>query len=473
MNQSNQAFKKYGFWLGLVTFLILTFNNTQTSINSEAWSVLSIMLLMIVWWIFEVIPIYVTALLPLILLPLLTNQNFQDVATSYANPSIFLFLGGFMLAIAIEISGLHKRFAYILISKFGRSMLSILACFMLVSYFTSMWIINTATVLMLLPIAIQVCKELEVDNTKFEILLLLSIAYSASIGGMSTIIGTAPNVFFVGFMHENFDIHISFLNWMKIALPISLTILSLSFFIFFYLLKKNKNFYHVNWKNISLKKLQSISTDEIKVLMVFVFTIAAWIFRDKLNNIFFLSNLTDPGIAITSAFLFFLIPSSNKKNDLLQWKQMKELPWGLLLLFGGGLALAQAIMTSGLGDWFGSKLTFINYFPTYFSILILVFISIFLTEVLSNTALTISILPVISLLGKNMGFPIESLCAVVVLAASCAFMLPIATPPNAVIFATEKVKIFDMIKVGFLLNLCCIFLLSFTFSYDYFVLQEI
>ena len=234
MKPSNQAFKKYGFWFGLVTFLILTFSNTQTSINSEAWTVLSIMLLMIVWWFFEVIPIYVTALLPLILLPLLTNQNFQEVAAPYASPSIFLFLGGFMLAIAIEISGLHKRFAYLMIAKFGRSMFSILACFMLVSYFTSMWIINTATALMLLPIAIQVCKELKVENTQFEILLLLSIAYSASIGGMSTIIGTAPNVFFVGFMHENFDIQISFFEWMTVAFPISAIILFLSFFLSFF-----------------------------------------------------------------------------------------------------------------------------------------------------------------------------------------------------------------------------------------------
>ena len=225
MNPSNQAFKKYGFWFGLVAFLILTFSNTQTSITSEAWAVLSIMLLMIVWWLFEVIPIYVTALLPLILLPLLTNQNFQEVAAPYASPSIFLFLGGFMLAIAIEMSGLHKRFAYLMISKFGRSMFSILACFMLVSYFTSMWIINTATALMLLPIAIQVCKELKVESTQFEILLLLSIAYSASIGGMSTIIGTAPNVFFVGFMHESFDIRISFLEWMKLIILVILKII--------------------------------------------------------------------------------------------------------------------------------------------------------------------------------------------------------------------------------------------------------
>ncbi|NCV38940.1 MAG: anion transporter, partial [Betaproteobacteria bacterium] len=318
MTQSNQAFKKYGFWFGVLIFLILSFTNTQTSINSEAWTVLSIALLMIVWWFFEVVPIYVTALLPLILLPLLTNQNFQDVAAPYANPSIFLFLGGFMLAIAIEISGLHKRFAYHMITKFGRSMFSILACFMLVSYFTSMWIINTATALMLLPIAIQVCKEIKVENSQFEILLLLSIAYSASIGGMSTIIGTAPNVFFVGFMHENFNIQISFLEWMRIALPVSAVILLLSFFIFFYLIKKNKNIDQANWQSISLEKLPPISSDEIKVLLVFIVTIAAWVFRGNLNQFNFLSNLTDPGIAITSAFLFFLIPSSNKKNDLLQ-----------------------------------------------------------------------------------------------------------------------------------------------------------
>ena len=463
MNPSNQAFKKYGFWFGLVTFLILTFSNTQTSITSEAWAVLSIMLLMIVWWLFEVIPIYVTALLPLILLPLLTNQNFQEVAAPYASSSIFLFLGGFMLAIAIEISGLHKRFAYLMILKFGRSMLSILACFMLVSYFTSMWIINTATALMLLPIAIQVCKELKVESTQFEILLLLSIAYSASIGGMSTIIGTAPNVFFVGFMHENFDMQISFLEWMKLALPISAIILFVSFFIFFYLIKKNKNIDHTNWQNVSLEKLPTISSDEVKVLLVFIVTVSAWVFRGYLNQFNFLSNLTDSGIAITSAFLFFLIPSSNKKNDLLQWKHMKQLPWGLLLLFGGGLALAKAIMVSGLGDWLGAQLSFLNNFSVLYIIFILIFATVFLTEVLSNTALTISFLPIIGVIAVDMGLPVYIIGMAVVMAASCAFMLPIATPPNAVIFATEKIKIMDMVKVGFIMNILTIFIITSIF----------
>ena len=460
MNQSNQAFKKYGFWFGLVTFLILTFSNTHTSINSEAWAVLSIMLLMIIWWFFEAIPIYATALLPLILLPLFTNQNFQEVAAPYSSPSIFLFLGGFMLAIAIEVSGLHKRFAYLMISKFGRSMFSILVCFMLVSYFTSMWIINTATALMLLPIAIQVCKELKVENTQFEILLLLGIAYSASLGGMSTIIGTAPNVFFVGFMHENFDIQISFLQWMTVALPISAIILFLTFFIFYNLLKKNKKIEQANWQNISLDKLPTLRSDEVKVLVVFIMTVIAWIFRSYLNQFNFFSNLTDSGIAITSAFLFFLIPSSNKKNDLLQWRHLKQLPWGLLLLFGGGLALAKAIMGSGLGDWLGSQLIFLNNFSVLYIIFILIFATIFLTEVLSNTALTISFLPIIGVIAVDMGLPVNIIGMAVVMAASCAFMLPIATPPNAVIFATEKIKVMDMVKVGFTINILSIFIIT-------------
>jgi len=460
MKPSNQAFKKYGFWFGLVIFLILTYNNNQTLINPDAWVVLSIMLLMIVWWFFEVIPIYVTALLPLILIPLLTNQNFAEVAAPFASPSIFLFLGGFMLAIAIEVSGLHKRFAYLLISKFGRSLFRILACFMLVSYFTSMWIINTATALMLLPIAIQACKELKVENTQFEILLLLSIAYSASIGGMATIIGTAPNVFFVGFMHENFDIQISFMEWMTVALPVSAIILSLSFFVFFYLIKKNKNIDQSNRQNISLGELPPISGDEIKVLLVFIITITAWVFRGYINQFNFLSNLTDSGIAITSAFLFFLIPSSNKKNDLLQWKQMKQLPWGLLLLFGGGLALAKAIMISGLGDWFGSQVTFFNNFSVIYIIFILIFVTVFLTEVLSNTALTISFIPIIAVLAIDIGIQFNIIGMAVVMAASCAFMLPIATPPNAVIYSTEKITLIYMIKTGIILNFISIIIIS-------------
>ena len=463
MNETKQAFKKYGFWFGLIIFFSITFGNFTSSLNSDASAVLSVMLLMIVWWFFEVIPIYVTALLPLILLPLVTNQNFQEVAVPYASPSIFLFLGGFMLAIAIEITGLHKRFAYFLISKFSRSMFSILACFMLVSYFTSMWIINTATALMLLPIAIQVCKELKVENTQFEILLLLSIAYSASIGGMSTIIGTAPNVFFVGLMHESFDIKISFLEWMTLALPISAILLFLSFFIFFYLINKNKNINQANLQNIKLKKLPSISSDEIKVFLVFIVTVSAWVFRGYLNDFNFLFNLTDPGIAITSAFLFFLIPSSNQKNDLLQWNHMKQLPWGLLILFGGGLALAKAIMVSGLGDWLGSQLAFLDNFSLLYVIFILIFATVFLTEVLSNTALTISFLPIIGLLAIDMGLPVNIIGMAVVIATSCAFMLPIATPPNAVIFATEKIKVMNMVKVGFVMNIFSILIITLFF----------
>jgi len=304
---------------------------------------------------------------------------------------------------------------------------------------------------------------LKEENTQFEILLLLSIAYSASIGGMSTIIGTAPNVFYVGFMHENFDIQISFLEWMTVALPISAIILFLSFFIFFYLIKKNKNINQRNWQNISLKKLPAMTSDEVKVLLVFIVTVAAWVFRDYLNQFNFLSNLTDSGIAITSAFLFFLIPSSNKKNDLLQWKQMKELPWGLLLLFGGGLALAKTIMYSGLGDLLGSQLIFLNNFSVLFIIFTLIFITVFLTEILSNTTLTISFLPIIGVLAIDLGLPVDMVGMAVVIAASCAFMLPISTPPNAVIFATEKIKVVNMVKVGFLMNIFSIVIITVFF----------
>jgi sodium-dependent dicarboxylate transporter 2/3/5 len=250
-----------------------------------------------------------------------------------------------------------------------------------------------------------------------------------------------------------------------VALPISTIILFISFFIFIYLIKKNKNIDQVNWQNISLEKLPTMSKDEVKVLLIFILTVCAWVFRGYLNQFNFLSNLTDSGIAITSAFLFFLIPSSNKKNDLLQWRHMKQLPWGLLLLFGGGLALAKAIMVSGLGDWFGSQLTFLNNFSVLYIIFILIFATVFLTEVLSNTALTITFLPIISVLAIDLGFEVGTVCMVIVLSTSCAFMLPNATPPNAVIFATEKIKVVDMVKVGFILNIFTIFIITSIFFF--------
>ena len=450
-----QAIKKPGFWLGLILFTCYFFISPEpASLTQDAWFVLAVMTLMVVWWLTETISIYVTALIPLILLPILTSANFQEVALPYANQTIFLFLGGFILAIAIEKVNLHKRFAYFILSKNGTTLKSILFSFMIIAYLTSMWIINTATAMMLLPIATYVCRTINSSDPRFNVLLLLGIAYGATIGGMATIVGTAPNIFFVGYMAENYDTHISFYEWSRVALPLSLVILMSAYLVLAQSINKNSTDH-----KIITTKLTQMSMNEKKVALIFILTIGAWVFRGQLTSIQLLSNLTDAGIAITAAFFLFIIPSQNKKKELLEWRDMQQLPWGLVLLFGGGLALAKSIMTSGLANWIGNNLEFLTQYSAFALVLILVICVIFLTEILSNTALTLSFLPIVSMVAINLQMPVQMLGTILVIAASCAFMLPIATPPNAVIFASGKVRVYVMAKQGIILNVISIFIL--------------
>jgi solute carrier family 13 (sodium-dependent dicarboxylate transporter), member 2/3/5 len=456
-----QAIKKPGFWIGLILFTCFFFISPEsTSLTQDAWFVLAVMTLMVVWWLTETISIYVTALIPLILLPILTSANFQEVALPYANQTIFLFLGGFILAIAIEKVNLHKRFAYFILSRNGTTLKSILFSFMIIAYLTSMWIINTATAMMLLPIATYVCRTTNSSDPRFEVLLLLGIAYGATIGGMATIVGTAPNIFFVGYMAENYDIHISFYEWSRVALPLSLVILMSAYLVLAQSINKNST----DHKFINTE-LTQMSKDEKKVALIFILTIGAWVFRGQLTSIHLLSELTDAGIAITAAFFLFITPSQDKKKELLEWRDMQQLPWGLILLFGGGLALAKSIMTSGLASWIGNNLEFLTQYSAFTLVLILVICVIFLTEILSNTALTLSFLPIVSIVAINLQIPVQLLGTILVIAASCAFMLPIATPPNAVIFASGKIRVYEMAKKGIILNIISIFMLIGCFQF--------
>jgi sodium-dependent dicarboxylate transporter 2/3/5 len=271
---------------------------------------------------------------------------------------------------------------------------------------------------------------------------------------MATIVGTAPNIFFVGYMAENYDIHISFYEWSKVALPLSLVILMSAYLVLSQSINKNSTDH-----KIITTKLTQMSMNEKKVALIFILTIGAWVFRGQLTSIQLLSNLTDAGIAITAAFFLFIIPSQNKKKELLEWRDMQQLPWGLVLLFGGGLALAKSIMTSGLANWIGNNLEFLTQYSAFALVLILVICVIFLTEILSNTALTLSFLPIVSMVAINLQMPVQMLGTILVIAASCAFMLPIATPPNAVIFASGKIRVYEMAKQGIILNVISIFIL--------------
>ena len=472
----NQSYRKLGFWIGLLLFFSIVLNPTPESLSIEGWHVAAVALLMAAWWGTEAVPLPVTALIPLAALPLLQVSSLKETAISYANPHIFLFLGGFILALAIQRSGLHKRLALSVVSKVNASAGSIVGTFMCISFFISMWVMNTSTTLMLLPICLAICVNIKealpgLSNKQiknFEIALFLGIAYASSIGGMSSLIGTAPNIVFAGFMQENFNIDISFLDWMKIALPIGLMMLVASFIIltkFIYPSTFEINAATKNKIKQALEELGKISRDEKKVFIIFLIAASLWIGRPYLKYHEMLSGLTDAGIAILAAIILFILPSDNKKSNLLEWDETKKLPWGLLLLFGGGLSLASSISSSGLGQWLGTSFSLLVELKPWLIILLITTFIVFLTELTSNTATTSTFLPIATSIAVAISVAPISIAIPLVMASSLAFMLPVATPPNAIVYGSGKITITNMIKAGFILNLIGILIISLVSHY--------
>ena len=472
----NQSYRKLGFWIGLLLFFSIVLNPTPESLSIEGWHVAAVALLMAAWWGTEAVPLPVTALIPLAALPLLQVSSLKETAISYANPHIFLFLGGFILALAIQRSGLHKRLALSVVSKVNASAGSIVGTFMCISFFISMWVMNTSTTLMLLPICLAICVNIKealpgLSNKQiknFEIALFLGIAYASSIGGMSSLIGTAPNIVFAGFMQENFNIDISFLDWMKIALPIGLIMLVASFIILTKIIYPSTFEINAATKNKikqALEELGKISRDEKKVFIIFLIAASLWIGRPYLKYHDMLLGLTDAGIAILAAIILFILPSDNKKSNLLEWDETKKLPWGLLLLFGGGLSLASSISSSGLGQWLGTSFSLLVELKPWLIILLITTFIVFLTELTSNTATTSTFLPIATSIAVAISVAPISIAIPLVMASSLAFMLPVATPPNAIVYGSGKITITNMIKAGFILNLIGILIISLVSHY--------
>ena len=469
------AYQKKGFLIGLASFFILLLLPSPEGLNSTAWTVAAIAVLMAIWWATEAIPVAVTALLPLALFPLLGITSFEEAAVPYANKNIYLFLGGFILALGIESSGLHKRIALKMIIAVGSSGASLIGGFMLVAALISMWVMNTSTTLMLLPIGLAVCTVMadtipglsEKQKKDFDTALLLGIAYAATIGGMSTLIGTAPNIVFSSFMQDTYGVEISMLNWMMLGIPLAAVLLlgawiSLTKYVF------KINFEASSESKLELKKILNemgaLSKDEIRISIIFGLAVFAWVFRKLLVNFELFSGLTDAGIAIIAAILIFMTPSATKKGDLLKWEKSKDLPWGLLILFGGGLSLAAQISSSGLGIWIGESLIVLSTIPPILLILAVATLIIFLTEITSNVTTTTTFLPVFGGVAIAIGILPVSLTIPVCLAASCAFMLPVATPPNAIVYGSNKFTIATMMKAGIALNIIGILVVTL-FSY--------
>jgi len=429
---------------------------------------------MATWWMTEAIPLYATALLPLALFPLLGVANMHDAAAPYAHELIFLFMGGFVLALSMQRWSLDRRIALLALQRAGSSPARIVGAFMLVTAILSMWVSNTATAVMMLPIAVGVV-ELVGESTErkqespFAVCLLLGIAYSASIGGVGTLIGTPPNLFLASYVSTNLGIEIGFVRWMAIGLPLVAIMLPLTWLLLTRVLYPTRLMSLQGGREYLTRELRGLgpaTPGEKVTLSVFGITALAWITRPWLSQIEILdahplSGLTDPGIAIFAALALFVIPVERKPwVSTMDWETANRLPWGLLVLFGGGLSLAAAIRANGLGEFLGHSVGSLAGVPSLILILGVVAMMIFLTEITSNTATAAALVPILAGLAPGLGIEPLLLIVPAAIAASCAFMLPVATPPNAVVFGSGFVPLPQMARAGIWLNLIGIIVIT-------------
>jgi len=461
--------KLLGLFLGPLVFFIILLSQPLEGLGHQGQAVLAATLWIAIWWITEAIPIAVTALLPIVLFPLSGGMGLNETTNAFGHKYVFLYLGGFIIAIAIEKWGLHKRIALNIIAMIGSDVRKIILGFMMATAFLSMWISNTATSVMMLPIGIAIVKQLK-DNPKtdanensiFGKALMLAIAYSASIGGIATLIGTPPNLVLAGVIANTYDYEISFFQWFLFGFPIAMLLL---FLCWGYLTRiaftfKQRKFPGGKAEIQRLKKdLGKISYEERLVALIFGLTAFCWISRSYLLNKIF-PTIDDTIIALVFAILLFIIPSRTKKDRIVNWKEAVRLPWGIILLFGGGMALAKAFEASGLAVWLGTQMTSFGVFPLLIVLLMLIAAVNFLTEITSNLATTAMLLPVLAPMALQIEVHPFGLMVGAAVAASCAFMLPVATPPNAVVFGSGYLRIPDMVSKGIAMNVVSIFLIT-------------
>ena len=457
-----------GLLFGPLLFILIQFISIS-DLSTEGKYVLGTASWMAIWWVLEVVDIAVTSLLPIVIFPLTGTLSISETTSQYGHNLVFLYLAGFIIAIAIERWGLHKRIALTIISFMGTKINFIILGFMISTGFLSMFISNTATTVMMLPIALAIITQLDNksnesrnNNQNFSKSLLLSIAYSASIGGIATLFGTPPNMVLRGVVESNFGYTITFMDWFIIGFPISITLL---FLCWIYITKISNNYFMDEFplgkdQIIKLKsELGRISAEEKRVGVIFFLTALCWITRSQIEK--FLPGIDDTIIGMIFGILLFVIPVKSNKRSLVIWKEAVKLPWGVIILFGGGMALAKGFVDSGLSVWFGNNLTSLNGLPMILLILSIVTSVNFLTEMTSNLATTAMLLPVLAAIGLEMNIDPLILMISATMAASCAFMLPVATPPNAIVFGSGYLRIPDMIKKGFWLNIISIILISF------------
>ena len=462
--------QRVGLFLGPAVFLIILLIPAPDGPPPEAWAVAGVAIFMAIWWVTEAIPIPATALLPIILFPILKVGSVADATRPFANPLIYLFMGGFIIALAMEKTNLHRRIALNIVSRVGTRSTSIILGFMMSAAFLSMWVSNTATAMMMLPIALSIISLVENEkaiktgdfDNRFSLVILLCLAYACNIGGIGTLIGTPPNALMAAYMLDNHDVKIGFAQWMIIGIPIVVIALPVVFVVL------TKVVFPMQLKEIpggadmikkELKSAGAMSRAEKIVGIVFSMTAMLWMTRPLLEN--YIPHLSDTGIAILAAVILFLLPVDFKKGVfVLRWEDAKKLPWEVLILFGGGLSLAAAITSTGLAEWIGMSLSGLNWLPIIILIMSSLLVIIFLTEITSNTATAAAFLPILASVAIAMGQDPLLLVIPATVGASCAFMLPVATPPNAIVYGSGLISIPQMARAGFVFNILMVFIIT-------------
>lgn len=460
--------KRIGLIAGPAIAALMLLIGPPAGLGNPGWATAALLALMAIWWATEPIPIPATSLLPLAVLPLIGAGTPAEAASGYSSTIVMLLLGGFIIALGIERWGLHKRIALNVVSIVGSSPQALILGFMIATALLSMWISNTATTLMMVPIALSAAAALGDKSGRFVVALLLGVCYAASIGGVATPIGTPTNLIAIDWLKNNADASIGFVTWMKFGIPAMLLLIPAAWWsVTRGLPKLTGGEAALDSVKASKAALGSMNQPEVRAALVFGFTALLWVTRLPVQSFGqargweWVNAYSDMGIAIAGALAMFLIPAGKKEGRaLLNWKEARELPWGVLILFGGGISIGRAVTRTGLSDWMGEQLSMLSAFPPILFIALVVTLVIFLTELTSNVATMTTLAPILGSLAGAIGAAPESLLAPAAVAASCAFMLPVATAPNAIIYATDEVPIGQMMKKGLRVNLIGILIIT-------------
>jgi solute carrier family 13 (sodium-dependent dicarboxylate transporter), member 2/3/5 len=459
----HKTYQLVGLFLGPACFVSLLLSPAPAGLSAAGWTTAAVAVWMAVWWATEALPLFATALLPLVLLPLLGIADIHAAATPFANPVVFLLLGGFLIALAVQRWNLHRRIAFHIILRVGNRPLNLVGGVMLASAALSMWITNTATTIMMLPIAVSLItvilpsgRDHGKDGVNFAAAMMLGVAYAASIGGMGTLIGSPPNALAASYLDQTFQIQVTFAEWMALALPIALVMLGLAFLVLTRIafpFSKTLAGTETHMVADMLREMGPASRPEKRVAAVFAAVAVAWVFYPLVDDLVGLT-ITDTSIAIAGAIALFAIPAHwRSRTFLLDLDTARRVPWDILVLFGGGLSLAHAIDISGLAAWIGNGLSFLHGMPLFVLVLGAALLVVLLTELMSNTATAAAFLPIAGSLAVGAEVAPLLIAVPVALAASAAFTLPVATLPNALVFGTGYVTLPQMLRAGVLLSL--------------------